>query len=87
MDWISTGTSIASALFAVGLFSGVTRTQLQRLESDVKSLQEDYEKTIDRFVTLQQFNSTISRLEKANDEMGKDLKQILSVVSKLETKL
>lgn len=77
-DLTSIFAGVASSIFTTGIFYGVMKTKVERLERDVeRNLRE--QKT---YVPIDLFHATINPIRQDLHEMQRDIKKILTAVQK-----
>lgn len=57
-------------------------TKIARLEADLKDAEASREAERKQYVTLQHFNAVISPMQSQLAEMGRDIKQMLMLLTK-----
>lgn len=83
MQWESLIATAISAVLTLGVIYGVLKTQITQLNRDLARMEEDLLLIKNQYVTLRHFEAVISRIQSAQDDMGRDIKQILELVSKV----
>lgn len=56
------------------------------MKEKIKRLEMDTDKNENKYVTMQVFNAVIPPIQRTVDEMERDIKKILQIVSKIKTK-
>lgn len=75
--WIGITSSIACSLLAFGVSTGVMKEKVRALEKELDELREEQK----HYVTFKHFDAVIEPMKKTLDNVQRDIKEILRVVS------
>lgn len=82
MQWSDSLLSLILSLIGIGIVYGIFKTKIIQLERDIKRVEAELSNATQLYVTYRHFEAVIGRIQGQQDEMQKDIKQILGYVKK-----
>lgn len=79
-DLIGTGIAIVTSILTIGIHHGVMKSKIQDMKEDLS----DFKSERDEYVRRDYFDATVEPIQQSISEMQKDIKRILSIVSRHE---
>ena len=75
--------TLGSMLISIGVVYGMIKAKVDKVENDIKTLFMVRDGMNERYVTYQYFHEVISQIKENQRDLQQDVKQLISMVGKI----